>query len=604
MIPAALFLGTLSLLFLILPGWLIARSRNLPLPALAGFIFGLVTLVLVILILEASGVRVSIRTTVPVWLAISLGAVWLGGNPFPSTISINLPPKSEWWFALTLIPALTVVGYRAIMQPLFGADTVFRWNFLAEEMFKRGTLAFYPPVTAMDYSIYSWPDGIAPTVSSLYFWVYSLTNVVRPVLTAPLIIFQFLLVLAAVYGIARQIASPRAAVIACSLVACSPIVLWSTAMGQESGLLTIALLALLLYFPTSTATATANTLTTVAAGLAAALGGLAREYGLVFILFGLILGIIRRLPIRTIHLFLIVALLGSVPWYVRNWLRTGNPFFNLDVAGFFPVNTAHLALMKVYAGSYGWGQLPPAAIRISLTNCAAAIIGSISGACFCFFRSKVLLAALFLMVGLWGVSLGYTAAGFTYSLRVLSPALAIAAILGGVAISRLVPGRTYSAGLLISLSVFACDSALRTLALPANIYRVPVAAWLEVGGAIQQYHQRPIYHRLANFTKGQRILVLGPAALLNQNGAQTLPLWSPEVAFLWNKSLSQDSSVRQLHNQNIGYVLLVTGEVNQRYLSQIHFFNQSPLPLRLIWNEEDMNLYQIAPSRPVSEISP
>jgi hypothetical protein len=299
-----------------------------------------------------------------------------------------------------------------------------------------------------------------------------------------------------------------------------------------------------------------------------------------------------------------VALLGTVPWYVRNWLHTGNPFFNLDVASFFPVNAAHLALMKIYKESFGWGQLPPAAMRILATNCTVAIIGVLAGACFCFSRSKVLLVACSMMVGLWGASLGYTAAGFTYSLRVLSPALAIAAILGGFAISQWIPERKYLAGLLISLSVFACDSALRTLALPANIYKVPIAAWLDVGRAVQEYHQRPVYRSLANFTAGQRILVLGPAALLNQNGAQTVPLWSPEVAFLWDKSFPRDAFVRQLHHLNIGYVLLVNGDLNQRYLSQIPFFNHSPLPLRPIWNDDDMNLYKIAPSIPTPEISP
>ncbi|HEY4246282.1 MAG TPA: hypothetical protein VGM64_05460 [Lacunisphaera sp.] len=591
MIVPDLFLGLVALLLVIFPGWFVFRSQNQPLPVLAGFMVGAVGLVALVLILEAADRGIATQSIIPAWLIVSLGTVLIGRKSIPKTTSSKPSAQRDWLFLLPVIPASAVIIYRATMQPLFGVDTVFRWNFLAEQMFSRGTLAFYPPVTAADYSIYAWPDGIAPVVSSLYFWTYSLANASRPVLTAPLIILQFFLVLVAAYAIAQKLVSTRAATIACALVACSPILLWSTAMGQESGILTIALLGILVYLPSSRNEASSSA--AIIAGFAAALGGLAREYGLIFILFGLVLGIIRRLPLRNLGLFAIVALLGTIPWYTRNWLRTGNPFFNLDVAGLFPVNAAHVALMKVYEGSFGWGQLPPAALRILLTNCTAAVIGVIAGACFCFSRSRVMLAAFSLLVGLWAASLGYTAAGFTYSLRVLSPALAVAAVLGGCVISKWVPGRGYSSGLLIALSAFACDASLRTLALPANIYKVPVTSWLDVGNAIQQYHRRPVYRQLANFTQGRRILVLGPNALLNQNGARTVPLWSPEVLFLWQESVSEDSAVQQLHEHGIGFVLLTTGEVNRQYLANVPFFNRRPSPLQTVWHDDDMALFKV-----------
>ena len=363
-------------------------------------------------------------------------------------------------------------------------------------------------------------------------------------------------------------------------------------MGQESGLIAIALLALLLYLPTSRETS--NTPTTLMAGLAAALGGLAREYGLAFLLFGLALGLVRRLSVRTLSLFLLTALGSTLPWYGRNWLRTGNPLFNLDVAGLFPVNATHLQLMQIYQESFGLGQLPPEALRIFLTNCMAALVGGIAGTIFCFKRTKCLLAALAMMVGLWAASLGYTAAGFTYSLRVLAPALVIAAIIGGAAFAHWVPARQHLTGLSLALFVFVGDAALRTLVLPANVYKIPPADWLTVGGAVQEYHQRPVYRQLAIFTAGRRILVLGPMALLNENGARTVPLWSPEVAYLWDESINPAEAARRMIGSGIDFVLLNKGAVNQAYLARIAFFSHNPTAsIQPIWADNDMTLFKV-----------
>lgn len=587
-----LLLGLFAVTCLTFPGWLVARARGLHYPLLAGFIAGTVSLALLIQLLEALGAPLSARTILPTWLALSLGTTLVSRRSGLNRAQSALSSEKNWALLLPLIPAIAVVIYRAVAQPLFGVDTVFRWNFLAEQMFTHGTLAFYPPVSAEDYSIYAWPDGIAPVVSALYFFAYSLAGAARPVLTAPVIILQVILLLTAVYGLAKQLASPRAAAIACALAACSPILLWSAAMGQESGLLALSLLGMLIYLPASRELT--NLPAVIMAGLAAGLGGLAREYGLTFIVFGLALGLMRRLSARTLSLFLLTATIATLPWYVRNWLHTGNPFFNLDVAGFFPVNAAQLRLMKIYQGSFGWSQLPPEAFRIFATNCMAALLGGTAGAWLCFKQVKPLLAALTLVVALWAASLGYTAAGFTYSLRVLAPALAITAILGGMAIARWVPAQTHLSGLTLALVVFASDAALRTLVLPANIYKVPASAWLDAGGAIQEYHQRPVYRQLANYTAGRRILVLGPAALLNQNGAHTLPLWSPEVAFLWDESLTAVEVARHLSAHNIGFILINKGPVNQEYLAQIAFFLKNhAAALQPVWNDSDMSLFKV-----------
>ena len=599
MIAVDFLLGLAALLLLVFPGWLVARAYGLRLPCLAGFVFGAVGLVLLIQSLDALGLVLSARTVFPVWLVILLGAILVSRRTTPPlAVQSDFSGRTDGLLLLAVIPAFAVVAYRAVAQPLFGLDTAFRWNFLAEQMLARGTLAFYPPVSGADYAIYAWPDGIAPVVSSLYFWAYTLAGAARPVLTAPLVIFQFFLVLATVHALARQLASPRAGAIACALVACSPIVLWSTAMGQESGLIAISLLAVLLYLPVSRETASAPA--ALMAGLAAALGGLAREYGLAFILFGLALGLFRRLSARTLSLYLLAALAGTLPWYLRNWFHTGNPLFNHKLAGLFPVNAAHLQLMQIYQQSFGWNQLPSGALRIFTTNCLAALLGGIAGSILCFKQVRPLLAAIILVTGLWVVALGFTAAGFTYALRVLAPALGISAVIGGVIFAQWVPARRYVTGLALAFLIFACDAALRALALPADVYRLPPTAWLGVGNAIHEYQHRPIYRQLAAYAGDRRILVLGPTALLNQNGARTVPLWSPDAACLWDASFSPTEAAQRLIRDGISFVLLNKGEVNQAYLAQIAFFRHSPCPaLRLVWEDPDMTLFKvITPASP------
>ena len=595
---ADLALGLLALLLLVFPGWRVARAYGLPLSGLAGFISGTVGFLLLILVLDAPCFGFAPRIIIPAWLAVCLLSLLVRRRPallpqqhFPGWGRIS------WWLLL-IIPALAVVCYRAAVQPLFGVDTVFRWNFLAEQMLARGTLAFYPPVSAADYTIYGWPDGIAPVVSALYFWGYTLAGAARPALTAPVVISQFLLLLALVHAWTRQLATPRAAMLACVLLTGSPIVLWSTAMGQESALLAIALLAMLFYLPVSRASEFAPA--TLFAGLSAALGGLAREYGPAIFFFGLVLCLVRRLSVRSIGLFLLSGAGSMLPWYARNWLHTGNPVFNLDVAGLFPVNLAHLRLMEVYHHTFGWSQLPPEAARIFATNSLTAIAGLAAGLFVRHPLANQLRVALLLVVTLWAISIGYSASGFTYALRVLTPGLGIAAVLGGVAIDRWRLPHLAGYGLAVSLFILSGDAALRALLLPSNVYRIPPSSWLAVSGGLYEFQQLPVNRQLAELTAGRRILVPGPTGPLNHDGASTVPIWSPEVSYLWDDAIAPAEAARRLIQSNIHFVLLTNGEVNRKYLVQMAYFRRHAANgLQPVWSDSDMILFRVtAPSQP------
>lgn len=589
-------IGLLALGLLLLPGWMLACAAGIPYRLLGGFIASALLLFGVVLTLNAGSISLDLRHVGLTWLGISGLIGWFGrkricARPGRANPTSRYAWRENWPLFACLIPPVLVVVFRASTQALFGIDTVFRWDYLARQMLGRGTLEFYPPVTALDYEIYAWPDGIAPVVSSLYFGVYTLAQATRPALTSPVVVFQFGLVILTAFALARKLFSDRAAAFACALVAASPVVAWATAMGQETGLTAIALAALLLYLPERPGEESTGPV--IFAGLAAGLGALAREYGIAFVGLGLGLIIVRRLSTRTSIIFLASTAFCAAPWYARNWLQTGNPFFNLDLHGWFPVNQEHQWLTESFQVEFGWGNLPDGATRFVVVSCMAVLLTGTAGAALYFQRARALLAGSVMVIALWALSLGYTAAGFTNAIRVLSPALVLGAVLGGAACARWIPAQRHLSGVSFALLIFAADAGLRTLTFPGNVYKIPPTEWLSAGGAVHEYHARPIYREIARVAAGHRILVLGPNALLTQQQARTVPLWSPEVRFLFAENFTPAEIARKLHAVGIDFVLLNRGPANERYLVHSSFFRDPGRALRPIWADGDMVFHHI-----------
>lgn len=580
---------------LLQPGWLLAHAARIPLPALAGFFGSALALFSLVLLANAFGLPLTATTLGGPWLLFTAVAFWVHGRRRGAGVTPGDHPTSAWandWpLLLPLVPIFAVVIFRAGAQPLFGVDTIFRWNFLAEQMFAQRSLAFYPPVTPADFELYSWPDGIAPLVSILYFWSYTFADAARPGLTAPVVILQFVLLVAAAYGLGRRWFSPRAGAFGVALIAASPLVAWATAMGQETGLTALAVVGLLFYLPRTRAEESAAMV--IAAGLAAGFGALAREYGLALPLFGLALGFARKLSRRTLWLFGATAALTALPWYARNWHRTGNPLFDLNLGGLFPANPVHGLLTDCFQRAFGWAQVPPEAPQLVAINALVGLLGLAAGIVFLRRSAAALLAAAGLVIAIWLASVGHTAAGFSYSLRVLSPALVLGAVLGGAALARAIPGRRLLAGVTLGLTLFAVDAALRTLVLPANVYRVPLAHWLTTGRALHNYHERPVYAELARRAGSSRLLVHGPNALLTRQGARTAPLWSPEVRFLFDAAMPPAEITRRLRAAGFGFVLLNTGAVNECFLAHSPFFRDPAGMLTPVWSDSDMVLLKI-----------
>ncbi len=606
--------GLVALALLTAPGAWLAHRRALPLPVLAGFLLGSAALCTGMLALQLAGAPLTLAALAGLWLTATALIVRLERRPPgisappPATPTLNAQPSTLNFSSLdaqlllpllrpfpllALIPLLAVLAWRATAHPLFGVDTGFRWNLLAGQMLAQHSLDFYPPHRDADFLLYVWPDGIPPLVSSLYFSAYALLGRAARAATAPLVLAQFLLLLAATAALARRYFSARAAVFAVALLAVTPLAGWAATMGHETGFTALSLVALLLYLPRNRAEETPAAL--LAAGLAAAVGALAREYGWAFVAFGFALALTRRLSPRALASFLAPALLLALPWYARNAILTGNPLFNHALAGLFPVNAAHERLMLIYRDVYRFLPQLLEHPTVLLENNFAVLLAGALGAALFFRRAPAFVFSAVLVVALWLLSIRDTAAGLANSLRVLAPACAVLAVLGGAACERLLPPARRALTLIL-FAALALDAALRALTLPNNTYRLAPARWLDVDAYTAAYEDRPIYHELARLTAGTRVLALGPNVYLAPLGMDVISPWAPSVSFLFDASLSPAAARARLYATGVRYLLVAKSTTNQTYLAAAPAFaDATAAELVPVLDRDNLILFALAP---------
>jgi len=603
---ALLLIGILGIAFLGFPGWFVARAHGLRLPALLGLLAGALALVTLILLLQLAGARLSALNVGIGWAAWGLAAAWFGRRTAESPSSAPPAPAplriTDLWPWLIALPTLAAVFYRVLAHPLFGVDTPFRWEFLAAQMWQRGTLSFYPPVSPADFEIYAWPDGIPPLVSSLYFALYCLADGVKPAVTNPLVIGQFILLLAATGALGRRLFAPTAANWAIALLGATPLAAWATAMGQETGIIALALVGLFLYLPAHRAEETRAAM--IASGLALAVAALAREYGWALVLLGLGLAWKRGLSRRGLVALTGVVVVTAVPWYARNFILTGNPLYNLSLAGLFPFNSAHAALMTIYREHFAlsqqlaeWGAWP-------FLNCAVVAIATGLGLIGHLRRTWSLALAILLVGVVWLNSVGYTAAGLMFSLRVLNPALALGAVIGGAALADLTATKRAQRVAFLLLALIGVDAALHTLVLPDRPYRHTPAEWLTSDAVSPEakLRQEELLRAVARHVGHGRLLALGPNHLFARFGVAAVPPWSPDVAFIFDATLPPAVIWRQLAEADVRHVLISKGDLNRQYLEASPAFQASTeRNLKVLLDTPDFVLFAIVdPRRPAT----
>ncbi len=197
---------------LLVPGWLLSRLWRTRAGPVGAFLGSLAILFNLVLLLDALGRPLDLRH-LSAGLALVCAALVLLAGRRPASDAINgasaaptarLPFRWQryHWFFVPAALGLAAIVIRATLEPLSGFDTIFRWNFLALQMLREGSLQFYPPITAQDFLHYGWPDGIAPFVSTFCFWCDLAAGHTASWLTAPVDLGQGALLFFAVWQLA------------------------------------------------------------------------------------------------------------------------------------------------------------------------------------------------------------------------------------------------------------------------------------------------------------------------------------------------------------------------------------------------------------------
>ena len=594
MISVVTTLGCTALILagLLLPGVIWARAARWPLAGLAGGVLSALGLFSGVMVLNGCGVRVT-GFTLGGWQAgFAIAGLVYSHRTRPAAAPTKFAP-AEWWIALPALPMIAVAVWRAVTQPLPGADVDFRWNYLAEIIVNSGGLTHYPASSAADFTQYFWPDGIAPLVASLYAWTYLAAGSTAKIWTALPVLLQFAGLLTLLLALGRQWGGARGGWFACALGGATMLLQFAFNLGQETGLTALGVGGLAYYLTQWERTRRADLL--VPAAACAALAACAREYGLIFPLVGAGWVLVARGGWRPTLGLALGALVLPATWHLRNWLRTGNPFYAQDVAGIFPVNPVFADWMRGYVGIYGpplrqWSGWVEIGRLIGLTALPASV-GLLAGTIL--WRRQPggtgTLALAGASVACWLGSVSFTAGGIFYSMRVLSPLLVLGCGWGGAALTRAVSGRRHLTGVMLGLGLFAVDASLRALTIPLNPYAIAPREWRDAGYLYQREFardDRAFLESVAGQVPGKVLSdSAGVQGLFRAQGRQLVPLWSPDAAFLCSAGFTGDA-VTQLLQLGFTHLLLKRAQFSVDFLGRtgamrrlqgrIHVVRQNP----------------------------
>ncbi len=560
-----------------LPGFFLSRLLRSPETFIVSFCLSVLVLYQGVFWLGLLGFRLSFGLVLAFLLTVLGGvilAAWRWPAPAgPRTLTPE-PQRSPLRLATLLAVCLValVMFLRSTFSPLSGGDTTFRWNFLSLQLLNQGSFAFYPPRSPADFKSYFFVDGIPPLVSFSYWWLYAALGQAEAGVTGLLVTGQFLAVCALCYYLASQVHSQEAGLFAVLLLLSCPLFFWAIVIGQETGWTALSLGTGLYLIAEARHGHPLPRM--ILAGLVIAVGALSREYGLAFLFCGIVAAWYLGISWKPIVAFSIAALLACGPWYVRNWVLTGNPVYSNPVAGLFPVNPIHAGIVAGYRAVLGlnlWNFL-----WLMLILVAAAPLLLLFGA----FGSLVLrrmahfLVAIGVVALLWIYSVPQTSGGYYFTLRVLSPAFLLLAVLGGAGwASARMPLRLKQVSAIVVF--LACAWAVPAdLYVPASVSEGLASGLLFLPSGTDDH----LYEGLAEVIRPLDCRVLtdnaGTHARLVHRGIDVVPVWSPEVRFLFEEQLSPEAMRRRLIASGIRLVEFAPNSLNRPFLEKSPFYSQ------------------------------
>lgn len=549
-----------------MPGWILGRLFRTPFAAATAFLGAAALVFNLILLLDALHVALDLVTVGGSFVVVTLLlAFWVrrrGVSVSRPEVSLALPSGGEWLWLIPPTLAVASIAARTLVEPLIGYDNAFRWDYLGRLILTHHTLAMYPPVRMEDFDLYPWCDGIPPLVPFLNFLIYSAAGSGAPELISLRAVGEFLLLSALVFRLARDLWGCGAGWAAVAVLGSCTLLLWGLAIEQETGLTAIGLVAMV-YFLRRREAGAEDASAVGWAGVAAGIGAISREYGLYFIILGgLILAFEGRQ--RSLPRFLLAAAVVAAPWYVRNWIKTGNPVYPA-LGSLFPTNAVHVEVMRDIAGYMGYRTSPiplSQVLWIVVATSGAVWALGLVGVARLRRSAWAILAGILLVVALWFWSMPQTAAGWSYATRVLLPALALGSALSGWVGVVGPRGRVLGAVLLGLLSV---DAARRSWHLPdfpfTNPWTLSFNEWRFARAQDQLLARRNIWPVLAHVAGDRYIVVDNPQTFMAtiNAGGHPVPLESPRAAALFDPAISPEEAIGRLRVLGVRFVTFSNG---------------------------------------------
>ena len=590
---------------LLLPGAALLRALRLPWSLGASVVGSSVVLYVAVLLLTLTSAPITLTSLALLLGVATVASVIVASRVAPKDTahsSTSDDPHSfaafttlGWWTPL-YAAFWAIVLWRLGTQPLTGADVNFRWAWLAEQIFRLGSLDFYPPRAAADFSHYAWPESLPPGIASLHAWAFFCGGSTRPLWTSPAILLQFLALHEFVWRIAFAWGGEAAGRRAVLLAAATPLLTWGALIGQETGLTALAVTALLFGLLRWHKTRATGWL--VFAALAAAAGASAREYGPAFPLLGLGVLVLMRAPRRAWLTFAAVALPLAAVWPLRTWILTGNPLYSLNLAGLFPTNPLfatwsshfHAGPRRALLTFDAWSQIA----RYLVLFAPAALFGGLALILHIqrgLREARWCLACAAAVTLLWLASMPFTAGGLFYALRVLTPAFALAAAFGGYAIlaASLPVQRALDSALLLAL----LGTLPHTLTLPENAYRSTPRAWPDAARRFETLGLKAETDLLAALRalphapqSGLLTDFAGLPHVLTGPDLRAVPIWSPEVAWLFDASLPATEIAPRWRASGLRYIVTSPAPAFLTFITEQARWRSPTFALKAVWQSD------------------
>ena len=576
---------------LVAPGYCLARLLTVPGAVFAALPLSAFVLFCGVVGMQGAGTRITFWP-VAAWLAaVTAVCGWRlmlpGSQPEASKMfSAGRPP----WLVVAFGGAvITAVALRLALFPLSGFDTLWRWEYLARLLLDHGRLDFFPPRSAADFRVYHYPDGFPPLIPTLYWFLYAAVGKPVPVLTSIVVCAQLVSCCGLAAMAARELWGGHAAAWTVALLLGSPLFVSAVAMGQDTGFTAIAIAGQL-----ACGLAARRHPTPwlgFAAGLFAALGASAREYGPALAGCGLVVLAADVRTRRLVPAFLAGAAVAA-PWYVRAWWLTGNPLWSNPTPLGLPANPVHAGIFEMYRETrdlwrLDWPEL--AALGRDLAAGALPVVAAgIGGLAASPRRGWPLVVAAAGVAGLWVWSMGVTAGGTHYSLRVLAPCWVTLAVMGADIPSQWLAAVTRSGLAVRSIGVMAMAAwgawaIASAAALPFPVTAILHAVSFASGDPIDNFPECADIIRAMNASSvpGCRILTDDTylAAMLARTGSRFEPVmvWSPKVAYLFDDGIPSAEIDRRLAADGISLTSLHPRVQTWPYLARHRWFREGTL---------------------------